>query len=88
MGKRERGIPLGGMATQRHDAGMSRLFWQLVVLLLATAILATFYATIVEALKGDRLMIVLAVAFWVFVIGAGLYMDRRDRPSGPSGRGR
>jgi len=48
-----------------------------LTVLLASVAIAALHAMLLEAFKGNHVMMVLAAAFWVFIISTALISDRR-----------
>lgn len=58
---------------------MAKLFWQLAVAVTAIAMIATFYALLVEGLRGDRTLMIVAAILWIVVVGVPFLSEWNER---------
>ena len=58
---------------------MGRLIGAFAVFVIATAMIATFHAVLLEAFKGNQGFMVLAAVFWIVVVGGVCLSDYRKR---------
>lgn len=50
-----------------------------IVFVVSVGMIATFHAVLLEALKGDKAIMVLAAVFWIVVVVGALIIDGRTQ---------
>lgn len=50
-----------------------------IVLVVSVGMIATFHAVLLEALKGDKALMVIAAVFWIVVVVGALIIDGRTQ---------
>ena len=50
-----------------------------LIVVIASTMIATLHAVLLEAMSGNRTFMALAAVFWISIIGGALILDRRAR---------